>query len=180
MNKDKLEIAGEQMKKQIANIITISRILGSIGLLFCPAFSVVFYIVYLFCGITDMVDGTIARKTNSVSKTGARLDTVADIVFVAVCFAKILPLIQLPFWLWFWIVVIAVIKTVNIVLGLVRSKKLVSVHTLLNKATGFLLFLFPLTLNVIEPMYSTVTLCSLATASAIDELRYTRIGKEIF
>ena len=180
MNKDKLEIAGEQMKKQIANIITISRILGSIGLLFCPAFSVVFYIVYLFCGITDMVDGTIARKTKSVSKTGARLDTVADIVFVAVCFAKILPLIQLPFWLWFWIVVIAVIKTVNIVLGLVRSKKLVSVHTLLNKATGFLLFLFPLTLNVIEPMYSTVTLCSLATASAIDELRYTRIGKEIF
>ena len=168
------------MKKQIANIITVSRILGSICLLFCPVFSVAFYIAYLFCGITDMVDGTIARKTNSVSETGARLDTVADIVFVAVCFAKILPLMQLPFWLWFWIVVIAVIKTANIVWGLVRSKKLVSVHTLLNKATGFLLFLFPLTLNVIEPMYSTVTLCSLATASAIDELRYTRIGKEIF
>ena len=168
------------MKKQIANIITSCRILGSIGLLCCPVYSACFYGLYLFCGLTDMVDGTIARKTNSVSKTGARLDTVADIVFVAVCFAKILPLIQLPFWLWFWIVVIAVIKTVNIVLGLVRSKKLVSVHTLLNKATGFLLFLFPLTLNVIEPMYSTVTLCSLATASAISELHYTRKGKEIF
>ena len=103
------------MKKQIANMITVSRIWGSICLLFCPAFSVAFYIAYLFCGITDMVDGTIARKTNSVSETGARLDTVADIVFVAVCFAKILPMMQFPAWLWLWIVAIAVIKTTNIV-----------------------------------------------------------------
>ena len=168
------------MKKQIANIITVSRILGSICLLFCSAFSVAFYIAYLFCGITDMVDGTIARKTNSVSETGARLDTVADIVFAAVCVAKILPLMKLPFWLWLWIVAIAVIKTTNIVLGFIRSKKLVSVHTLLNKATGFLLILFPLTLGVVEPIYSAVTLCSLATASAINELHYTRKGKEIF
>ena len=168
------------MKKQIANIITVSRILGSVCLLFCPAFSVAFYIAYLFCGITDMVDGTIARKTNSVSETGARLDTVADIVFVAVCLAKILPLMNFPDWLWLWIVAVAVIKTANIVWGLIRRKKLVSVHTLLNKATGFLLFLFPLTLNVIEPIYSAVILCSLATASAINELYYTRKGKEIF
>lgn len=70
----------------MANIVTISRILSSIGLLLCPVFSTVFYIVYLFCGITDMADGTIARKTKSVSELGARLDTVADSVFVAVCF----------------------------------------------------------------------------------------------
>ena len=82
------------MRKQIANIITSSRILCSICLLLCPVFSVTFYIMYLFCGITDMVDGTIARKTKSASESGARLDSVADIVFVAVCFAKILPLIQ--------------------------------------------------------------------------------------
>ena len=125
-------MAGEQMRKQIANIITSSRILCSICLLLCPVFSVAFYTMYLFCGITDMVDGTIARKTNSVSETGARLDTVADIVFVAVCFAKILPLMQLPFWLWLWIVAIAVIKTTNIVWGLIHNKKLVSVHTFLN------------------------------------------------
>ena len=168
------------MKKQIANIITVSRILGSICLLFCSAFSVAFYIVYLSCGITDMVDGTIARKTNSVSETGARLDTVADIVFVAVCFAKILPLMQLPFWLWLWIFAISAVKTTNIVLGLLRRKKLISVHTLLNKTTGALLFLFPLTLGVVEPICSAVTLCSLATASAISELHYTRKGKEIF
>lgn len=50
-------------KKQVANIITLCRILGSIGLVFCPVFSACFYGVYLFCGLTDMADGTIARKT---------------------------------------------------------------------------------------------------------------------
>ena len=74
------------MRKKIANIITFSRILCSVCMLFCPGFSSCFYVMYLFCGFTDMVDGTIARKTKSVSEVGARLDTVGDIVFVAVCF----------------------------------------------------------------------------------------------
>ena len=168
------------MKKQIANIITGSRILCSICLLRSLVFSVAFYIMYLFCGITYMVDGTIARKTKSVSETGARLDTVADLVFVAVCFKKILPLIQFPTWLWIWIVVIATIKIGNVVWGLICNKKLVSMHTILNKVTGFLLFLFPLTLRFIEPMYSSVIVCSLATVSAINEVYYTRMGRESF
>ena len=126
-----------------------------------------------------MVDGTIARKTKSVSETGARLDTVADIVFVAVCFVKILPLIQFPTWLWIWIVVIATIKIGNVVWGLIYNKKLVSMHSILNKVTGFLLFLFPLTFSFIEPMYSSVIVCSLAMVSAINETYYTRMGREI-
>ena len=166
--------------KQIANIITISRILGSIYLLYSPVFSISFYIMYLFCGITDMIDGTIARKTKSVSELGARLDTVADSVFVAVCFVKILPLIQFPTWLWIWIVIIAIIKIGNVVWGLICNKKLVSMHTILNKVTGFLLFIFPLTISFIEPMYSSVIVCSLATVSAINEVYYTRMDREIY
>ena len=168
------------MKKQIANIITSSRILCSICLLLCPMFSIVFYIIYLFCGITDMVDGTIARKTKTTSEFGARLDTVADSVFVAVCFVKILPLLKFPTWLWTWIVIITIIKIGNVVWGLIFDKKLMSIHTILNKVTGFLLFLFPLTLNLIEPIYSSVVVCFMATLSAINEMYHTIIGKEIF
>ena len=168
------------MRKQIANIITISRILGSIYLLYSPVFSFSFYIMYLFCGITDMIDGTIARKTKSVSELGARLDSVADSAFVAVSFVKILPLMEFPTWLWNWIVMIAIIKIGNVVWGLISNKKLVSMHTILNKATGLLLFLFPFTLRFIEPMYSSVIVCSLATVSAINEVYYTRMDKEIF
>jgi len=167
------------MRKQTANIITISRILSSIYLLFCPVFSISFSITYLFCGITDMVDGTIARKTKSISELGARLDTIADSVFVAVCFVKILPLIQFPTWLWTWILMIAIIKIGNVVWGLISNKKLVSMHTILNKVTGFLLFLLPLTLSFIEPIYSSVVVCFVATVAAINEVYHTRMGKEI-
>ena len=104
------------MTKHIANIITIYRILGSILLLVFPAFSLEFCIAYLLCGFSDMIDGTIARKTNSMSKFGSKLDTVADLIFVAVSLFRLLPVIQIPQWLWIWGGVIAIIKISNIIL----------------------------------------------------------------
>ena len=157
------------MKKQIANLITSCRILLSIILLFCPVFSVCFYGIYLLCGFTDMVDGTVARKTNSVSEFGAKLDTTSDFLFFAVSFIKLLPIIHIPKWIWVWIVVIAIIKITNIVLGFVCRKKLVALHTVLNKTTGLLLFLLPLTLQFIEPIYSLAIVCTIATIAAIQE-----------
>ncbi|MBQ1251397.1 MAG: CDP-alcohol phosphatidyltransferase family protein [Firmicutes bacterium] len=164
----------------MANIITISRILSSIGLLFCPVFSVSFYLVYLYCGITDMADGIIARKTKSVSEWGARLDTVADGVFVAVCFVKILPFMEFPARLWTWIIVIAIIKVGNVVWGWIRNKKPISMHTVLNKVTGFLLFLLPLTFCFMEPIYGSAVVCFVATLAAVSEVYHIRMGKEVF
>lgn len=126
-----------------------------------------------------MVDGAIARKTKSVSELGARLDTAADGVLVAVCFAKILPLMQFPTWLWTWIIMIAIIKIGNIVWGVISNKKLISIHTILNKVTGLLLFLLPFTIKFIEPIYSSTVVCFMATLSAIDEMYYIRRGKEV-
>ena len=168
------------MIKHIANIITGCRIFGSALLLFFPVFSVQFYILYFFCGFTDMIDGTIARKTNSTSNFGSRFDTVADFVFVAVSLIKILPAIQLPKFLWIWLSVIAIIKFSNIMMGIIYKKKLISLHTIMNKITGILLFLLPLTLHFIELKYSSVVVCSIATFSAIQEGYYFRTGREIF
>ena len=79
-----------------------------------------------------------------------------------------------------WIVIIAIIKIGNVVWGLISNKKLVSIHTILNKVTGFILFLLPLTFSFIEPIYSSAVVCFMATLSAINEVYYTRIGKEVF
>ena len=75
---------------------------------------------------------------------------------------------------------IAIIKIGNVVWGLISNKKLVSIHTILNKVTGFILFLLPLTFSFIEPLYSSAVVCFMATLSAINEVYYTRIGKEVF
>ena len=79
----------------MANVITGIRILVSAALLFCPVFSPIFYAMYLIAGLSDMADGIVARKTNSVSEFGSRFDGVADFVFVAVCLIKILPVSRL-------------------------------------------------------------------------------------
>ena len=99
----------------MANIITSCRILCSILLLFVPAFSPMFYILYLVAGFTDMIDGTIARKTGTANEFGSRLDTLADIVFVVVCMIKLFPVLIIPTWLCIWIGVIAIIKVFNII-----------------------------------------------------------------
>ena len=164
------------MIKHIANIVTSCRILGSILLLFFPAFSVEFYILYILCGFSDMIDGTIARKTNSTSKFGSKLDTVADLVFVAVSLIKFLPTIHIPRWLWIWGSIIAIIKIGNIIWGYVSKKQFVALHTIMNKITGALLFVFPLTLSFIDPKYSFIVICSIATFSAIQEGTYIAKG----
>ena len=153
----------------MANIITIIRILCSIALLVCPVFSAVFYNLYITAGISDMVDGWVARRTHTASELGAKLDTIADIVFVIVCLVKLLPVLDIPNWLYIWIGVIALIKIINIISGFVVQKQFVSVHSTMNKVTGFLLFVFPLTISFINLKYSAAVVCIFATFAAIQE-----------
>ena len=167
------------MKKQIANIITLCRILGSIGLLCCSVYSACFYGLYIFCGLTDMIDGTIARKTGAASSFGARLDTVADFLLVIASFAKILPVIRIPVWIWVWAAVIAVVKLVNLVWGILGRKQMPSLHTIANKVTGLCLFLLPLTMSFVDLRYTAPVVCVIATIAAIQEGHYIVKGCDI-
>lgn len=153
----------------MANIITGIRIVLSVALLFCTAFSPTFYALYIAAGFSDMIDGAVARKTGTVSAFGSKLDTIADVVFAAICMIKMLPVLQVPVWLYIWIAVIALIKAANIAMGYIRQKEFVSVHSAMNRATGALLFVFPLTLKLTDLRYSAAVLCAAATAAAIRE-----------
>ena len=161
----------------MANIITVIRILCSVALLFCQFPSPAFYFLYVTAGITDMIDGEVARKTNTVSEFGAKLDTAADFVFVAVCLIKLIPSLNVPKWLYVWIAVIALIKGINIVSGYVMRKEFVAAHTVMNKVTGILLFLLPLTLQALELIYIGAAVCTVASFAAVQEGHYIRTGK---
>ena len=166
------------MKKYIANIITGSRIVFSLPLLFIPLSSTWFYVFYLFCGFSDMIDGAAARRTNSASEFGARLDTVSDFMFMSVALIRFLPHFHIPVWLWIWIGIIAMIKLGNAVWGFIRTKKLISPHTLLNKITGLLLFLLPLTISFVDLTYTLSIGCTVATVAAIHEVYHTYSEKK--
>ena len=165
------------MKKHIANIITGSRIVLSLPLLFIPLSSAWFYALYLLCGFTDMIDGTVARKIKCASEFGARLDTVSDFVFMTVALIKFVSYLHIPTGLWIWIGVIAMIKLGNAVWGFVRTGKITFPHTVLNKITGLLLFLLPMIISLIELTYTLPFVCAVATAAAIHEVYYTYLEK---
>ncbi|MBQ3266011.1 MAG: CDP-alcohol phosphatidyltransferase family protein [Ruminococcus sp.] len=158
----------------MANIITGSRIVFSIALLFFPPFSPTFYVLYAAAGLTDMIDGTVARKTNTVSAFGAKIDTIADFILVAVCLIKLLPILDIPVWLWIWIAVIALIKVINIISGAIMFKRMIALHTVMNKITGALCFLLPFTLSFINLKYGAIVVCTAATFAAIQEGHYIR------
>ena len=160
----------------VANGITLFRILCSFALLFCMPLSLPFYAFYTAAGLSDIFDGIIARKTNTATKFGAKLDTLADIIFDAVVLMKLLPILKLPVWIIVWVGVIALIKLVNIVIGYIRRHTLTAVHSVINKVTGALVFILPFTLTIIDIRYTAVLVCLVATAAAIMESRTVITG----
>jgi len=152
---------------QLPNIITLFRIAGSLGLLFCDVTNDTFWLIYCFCGISDIADGWLARKLKCVTTMGALLDSLADICFVACCAWKLLPILELPQWLWLWAGVIVAIKIVNQISALVMYGCFQFPHTIANKLTGFLLFIaVPMTVWSIIPI---TIVAAIATFSAIQE-----------
>ena len=160
--------------KNIANYLSISRIIMSIILAISETFSFPFYIIYIYCGISDMLDGYIARKTKSTSKIGAGLDSVADIIFVIVAIIKILPALYLSKGIIIWIVIIALIKVTNVICAYICYKKLVLPHTIANKITGFILFITPFIIVNTNPIIFQIIICSIATFAAVQEGHYIR------
>ena len=69
-------------------------------------------------------------------------------------------------------IVIAIIKIGNIIYGYISTKEFISLHTTMNKITGLLLFLLPLTLSFVELKYSSIVVCLIATLAAIQEGAY--------
>ena len=147
----------------LPNIMTLLRIAGSLGLLFCDVANDSFWIIYALCGISDIADGWLARKLKCVTKTGALLDSLADICFVACLCPLLPPILELPQWLWLWAGVIVAIKIVNQTSALVMYGCFQFPHTLANKITGFLLFIaVPMTFQSIIPITIVAAIASFA------------------
>ena len=161
--------------KRIPNIISALRIPGAICLLFINPAGVAFWVIYGLCGISDMVDGYLARRLHAESKTGPVLDSVADICFVACCAIRLIPVVQIPTWLWIWAGIIVAIKIVNQVSALIVCKRFCFPHTKANRLTGLLLFL-----SVPTVFWSIVPfafVAGVASFAAIQEGHFIRTRK---
>lgn len=160
----------------MANALTICRIVLCVALLITEAFSPTFFLVYALAGVTDMLDGYVARRTNSESELGARLDSIADLVLVIVCLVKLLSAIDVPIWLWAWVAAIALVKVANVASGLVVEKRLVMPHTVANKIAGLVVFLVPFAIPLFGITAPAVIACAAASFAAVQEGHLIRSG----
>lgn len=160
----------------MANSLTICRIVLCVVLLITDAFSPAFFLAYALAGLTDMLDGYVARKTNSASELGTRLDSIADLVLVIVCLEKLLPAIDVPIWLRAWVAAIAIVKVVNMASGLVVERRLVMPHTVANKVAGLVAFLVPFAIPLFGITAPSTIACTVATFAAVQEGHLIRTG----
>jgi CDP-diacylglycerol--glycerol-3-phosphate 3-phosphatidyltransferase len=127
--------------KRIPDFLSVSRIALCLPLLLVDAMTKPFWVLYLIAGLTDMLDGFLARRWGVESRFGARLDSLSDFVFVLVVGYKLFPWLKLPTALWMMIGLIALVKMINAISAFVVKHRIKFLHTKANKLTGFLLFI---------------------------------------
>lgn len=135
------------LKKQLANIITGSRILGAMVLFFFDSFSPAFLTIFILCAFSDAIDGPIARKTNSTSMLGNFLDTMGDF-FTYIAMGKVLIVQNIVTGgLITWLVVGVLFGICVAGYAKYKFNKFYLTHTYLSKLMGFMLFALPIVMQ---------------------------------
>ena len=156
------------MKKHLANIVTSSRIIGAIVLFFLNDITTTFLIIYVLCGFTDLIDGPIARKTNSSSTLGATLDTVGD-VGTYLALTKILIKNKLvPVWILIWIISAGVLFGACSLVSKKRFNKIYLPHTYLGKIFGGAVFVLPVAMQFMDGAVWMAVICTIASIHVVE------------
>ena len=156
--------------KHIASLITTSRIVGALVLLFIEPLSTPFFVVYILCCASDVIDGYVARKTNTASRFGEILDSAADFLLVAVMGYIFIPLLVWEQWMLYWIGMVAVVRFTSLSVGFAKYRAFAFLHTYGNKATGIACACFPILYQVLGLGATAFILCVVANISAFEEL----------
>ncbi len=159
-------------KITVPNCITSVRIIGAVCMAFTKIFTTEFYIIYTLCGITDVLDGFIARMTKKTTEFGAKLDSVADLLFYGVMLIKMLPRLfgALPNVMPYMVASLLAIRVCSYMIAAFRYKKFASLHTYMNKASGFCCFLMPYAVQFAPEAVVYWFVYSIALIAGLEEL----------
>ena len=157
------------MRKRLPNLLTAARFPLAFGMLEAKG-SVPFLILYLLCCLTDMLDGLTARRLNTCSEFGARLDSAADMAVTAVLVRRLWPLAAPGPWITAWICAIAAACFAAALTAWLRFGRFGFLHTWGNKMTGALLALYPFALLLFESRWALIAVLAVAGFSALEEL----------
>ncbi|WP_160198773.1 CDP-alcohol phosphatidyltransferase family protein [Senegalia massiliensis] len=168
------------MKKYIPNILSILRIICSALLLFISD-RIIFIFLYFIIGLTDILDGFIARKFNIESELGARLDSFADFVFYIILFFIFTRLYNQIMTVNYKMVLIGLlfVHLLNLLLTKLKYKKFVFVHTIANKTSGILVYFSPAIILFKQSNLIIWVIFLFIFIAALEELLITIISSEV-
>lgn len=149
--------------------ITALRIVLAAAMVLTPPFSAAFWLCYAGAGISDGLDGFVARKLNQQSAAGARLDSVADLFFFAAILWIAFAHMEIPRWMGAGTAAVAGLRLVVYGIGWIKFRAFSALHTWANKATGALLFAFPLLCALLGLTAAGAVLLTAALASSLEE-----------
>ena len=166
------------MKKNLANIISASRILAAIGLYFFSSVSGGFLALYSFCALTDLIDGPIARKTQSESAIGGTLDTVGDLA-TYIAMGKIMIQQKLvPWWIIVWYATAGAATLASGLIAQAKHGRYLLCHSLFGKIMGGSMFLMPFAILVIDSLVYLVICCIIASITAVESILIQIFNKQ--
>lgn len=163
--------------KQVPNIISAARIVFALLLFLAQPFSLAFMAIYLVCGLSDIVDGYLARKYDCMSRLGARIDSVGDLVMVISASVMLFPAIRPSLPVVTWVLAIAVVRVAALIASYIRNRSVLSIHTYANKATGILIFVYPFLFCLNRSEMLQYLICLVASISALEELLIHLLGR---
>ncbi len=158
--------------RQLPNMMTALRIVGTLVMLFLQPLSVAFAVVYTLCGLTDVLDGFFARRFHAASEFGAKLDSAADLMYYAVMIIKLMPVLWrlLPRGFWCGVGAVVLLRLGSYAVAAAKYHRFASQHTWLNKITGAVVFGVPYVLELPVAVGYCFTVCAVAALGTLEEL----------
>ncbi len=168
-----------ETRLDLPDILSLSRMVGSVLLLFTTPLSLLFLSIYAYCCITDVLDGFLARHCGTENRTGQILDSTADIVLTVCLLACLIPFLPWEAWMITWIAVIAVIRIVSLGIGVARFGQIALLHTYGNKMSAFLRYMAPFFLTMVDLGDMMLVLCLITTVTSIEDLAINLSSKAL-
>ena len=156
--------------RYIPNLLSLARIILSLFLIFLYPMKLYFLLVYIFCGITDILDGFIARKINATSELGSKLDSFADMIIIFVILFKFIPIMNLNLFMIVWLICVTILKSLCILVVFIRFNQFGMVHTYMKKITGSLIFIYPILNYFTSSKFYIFIIFIFASITAIEEI----------
>lgn len=159
-------------KWNMADTVTSVRIAASAILVFLTPISPAFLAVYTLAGVTDALDGWLARRAGTVSDFGARLDSIADLIFYGAVLIRLVPILRqaMPGEIWYVAAGALLLRLAAYCTAAVKYRRFASLHTYMNKLTGAAVFLLPYILVFSTGVVYGWIICALGCAASSEEL----------